>query len=269
MNLNILYEDSEILVCEKPAGIATQSSRVGTPDMVSLLKNYLRQQSPQQQPYLAVIHRLDQPVTGLLVFAKSKRAAADLNKQLTAAGFGKHYLALLTGIPSPDETDLTNYLIKDNKTNTSRICTQNTPGSKVARLHYKLIQKWSHSSLAEITDLTNYLIKDNKTNTSRICTQNTPGSKVARLHYKLIQKWSHSSLAEITLDTGRHHQIRVQMAHLGCPIQGDVKYGATVPGQLQLYAYRLTFRHPVHHQLLEFTLDTSHIYDSKKVPRIF
>lgn len=222
MNLNILYEDSEILVCEKPAGIATQSSRIGTPDMVSLLKNYLRQQSPQQQPYLAVIHRLDQPVTGLLVFAKSKRAAADLNKQLTTAGFGKHYLALLTGIPSPDETDLTNYLIKDNKTNTSRICTQNTPGSKVARLHYKLIQKWSHSSLAEIT-----------------------------------------------LDTGRHHQIRVQMAHLGCPIQGDVKYGATVPGQLQLYAYRLTFRHPVHHQLLEFTLDTSHIYDSKKVPRIF
>lgn len=222
MNLNILYEDSEILVCEKPAGIATQSSRIGTPDMVSLLKNYLRQQSPQQQPYLAVIHRLDQPVTGLLVFAKSKRAAADLNKQLTTAGFGKHYLALLTGIPSPDETDLTNYLIKDNKTNTSRICTQNTPGSKVARLHYKLIQKWSHSSLAEIT-----------------------------------------------LDTGRHHQIRVQMAHLGCPIQGDVKYGATVPGQLQLYAYRLTFRHPIHHQLLEFTLDTSHIYDSKKVPRIF
>lgn len=222
MNLNILYEDSEILVCEKPAGIATQSSRIGTPDMVSLLKNYLRQQSPQQQPYLAVIHRLDQPVTGLLVFAKSKRAAADLNKQLTTAGFGKHYLAFLTGIPSPDEADLTNYLIKDNKTNTSRICTQNTPGSKVARLHYKLIQKWSHSSLAEIT-----------------------------------------------LDTGRHHQIRVQMAHLGCPIQGDVKYGATVPGQLQLYAYRLTFRHPVHHQLLEFTLDTSHIYDSKKVPRIF
>ena len=222
MNLNILYEDSEILVCEKPAGIATQSSRIETPDMVSLLKNYLRQQSPQQQPYLAVIHRLDQPVTGLLVFAKSKRAAADLNKQLTTAGFGKHYLALLTGIPSPDETDLTNYLIKDNKTNTSRICTQNTPGSKVARLHYKLIQKWSHSSLAEIT-----------------------------------------------LDTGRHHQIRVQMAHLGCPIQGDVKYGATVPSQLQLYAYRLTFRHPVHHQLLEFALDTSHIYDSKKVPRIF
>ena len=141
---------------------------------------------------------------------------------LYTSGFGKHYLALLTGIPSPDEADLTNYLIKDNKTNTSRICTQNTPGSKVARLHYKLIQKWSHSSLAEIT-----------------------------------------------LDTGRHHQIRVQMAHLGCPIQGDVKYGATVPGQLQLYAYRLTFRHPVHHQLLEFTLDTSHIYDSKKVPRIF
>ncbi len=212
MNLNILYEDNDILVCEKPAGIATQSSRLGTPDMVSLLKNHLRRQSPQQQPYLAVIHRLDQPVTGLLVFAKTKRAAADLNKQLTTSGFGKHYLALLTGIPSPDEADLTNYLIKDNKTNTSRISTQNTPGSKEARLHYKLIQKGSHSSLAEIT-----------------------------------------------LDTGRHHQIRVQMAHLGCPIQGDVKYGASAPGQLQLYACRLTFRHPVHHQTLEFTLDASRL----------
>lgn len=208
MELNILYEDKDIIVCVKPAGIATQSSRIGVPDMVSLLKNHLHKSAPGTPPYLAVIHRLDQPVTGLLVFAKTKKSAAVLTRQLTTSGFGKHYLACLSNTPSPDEADLTDYLIKDSRTNTSRICSPDTPGAKEARLHYKIIKKSENFAIADIT-----------------------------------------------LDTGRHHQIRVQMSNLGCPILGDTKYGAAVPGQLKLFAYRLTFRHPVTNKALEFTLD--------------
>ncbi len=210
MELNILYEDKDLIVCIKPAGIATQSSRIDTPDMVSLLKNHLRRNTTNKEPYLAVIHRLDQPVTGILVFAKNKKAAAGLNRQLTAFGFGKHYLACLSKIPSLTEADLIDHMVKDSRTNTSHICPKDTPGSKEARLHYKIIKK---------TDT--------------------------------------SAIAGITLDTGRHHQIRVQMSHIGCPILGDVKYGGPAYKQLQLFAWRLTFKHPATGKALEFQLDLS------------
>lgn len=212
MELNILYEDKDIIVCVKPAGIATQSSRIGTPDMVSLLKNHLHSKQPDRQPYLAVIHRLDQPVTGLLVFAKNKKAAAELSRQLTTSGFGKHYLAVLSNCPSSEEAVLTDYLVKDGRTNTSHICSKETHGAKEARLHYKIIQKTA-------------------------C----------------------SAIADITLDTGRHHQIRVQMASIGCPIVGDSKYGAPQPGQLMLFACRLTFKHPITKKALDFSLELSDI----------
>lgn len=101
-NINILYEDTQILVCVKPAGVATQSKRIGSPDMVSLLKNHISMTSGKSgEPYLAVIHRLDQPVSGILVFAKTPAAAKDLNRQLTTSGFGKHYYALVAGTPEP------------------------------------------------------------------------------------------------------------------------------------------------------------------------
>lgn len=212
MNLDILYEDRDIIVCKKPAGIATQSSQIGTQDMVSLIKNHLHQESPGKEPYLAVIHRLDQPVTGILVFGKNKKAAANLSRQLTTSGFGKHYLAILNGVPSVDEADLVDYMVKDGKTNTSRICSKDTPNAKEARLHYRLLKK----------------------------TEN-------------------SSVVDITLDTGRHHQIRLQMSNLGCPIQGDSKYGSPTHGQIQLYAYQLTFRHPATGNSLCFRLDLSQI----------
>ena len=219
----IIYEDPHIIVCRKPAGIPTQTARIGTSDMESMLKNYL------SGGYLAVIHRLDQPVEGLLVFAKTPRAAKELNRQLTAAGFGKYYRALVSGIPDPSEGILEDYLVKDARTNTSRVCTKNTPGAKAARLHYK------------------------------------------------TEKIYRDALVEIHLDTGRHHQIRVQMAHLGCPLVGDRKYGAvrscrTAPGKdippastpsasqapespLRLCAYRLEFRHPVSGEEMTFMLE--------------
>lgn len=214
MTPEIIFEDKDILVCVKPSGIPTQSKRIGTPDMVSLLKNYLhRSQKKKGEPYLAVIHRLDQPVAGLLVFAKNPSAAKALNQQLQSSGFGKHYLAILNAAPALQESTLENYMVKDGRANVSRICTPDTPGARIARLHYKILRY--DGSLA---------------------------------------------LAEIILDTGRHHQIRVQMSHIGCPILGDTKYtpasfhtGIPTSGQLQLYAVKLSFGHPVTGALLSFT----------------
>ncbi|MCI7182389.1 MAG: RluA family pseudouridine synthase [Schaedlerella sp.] len=212
MKLNILYEDPQLLVCIKPAGTPTQSSRIRIPDMVSILKNHLYKSSPQKKyPYLAVIHRLDQPVEGLLVFAKTPDAAKNLSSQLQASGFHKQYIAILSSIPDKMEDNLVHYMIKDGRTNTSRICTQDTPDAKEARLHYRILTAYGHLAAAEIT-----------------------------------------------LDTGRHHQIRVQMAAIGCPIEGDQKYGisdaACRPGaQLKLSARKLSFFHPTSGKRMEFS----------------
>lgn len=217
MKPEIIYEDSALIVCIKPAGIATQSKRIGSPDMVSILKNHIVKTSKNKQPpYLAVIHRLDQPVTGLLVFAKTPSAAKALNQQLQSEGFGKYYLAWLMG---------------------------NLPANE--------------------GDCIDYLVKDGRSNTSSVCSSDTPGSKKAELHYKILQQKSPYTLAEITLKTGRHHQIRVQMSHLGCPIVGDRKYGtAEEPGTgfhgLQLFACHLTFKHPETHKAMDFYLPESY-----------
>lgn len=217
MNPDISYEDKDIIVCTKPAGIPTQSSRIGEPDMVSILKNYLYTgKSKEQPPYLALIHRLDQPVEGLLVFAKTPKAAKELNRQLTGKGFGKYYRALLQGFPARPEDTLEDYIVKDARGNTSRICSCDTKGAKKALLHYKIAE--------------------------------TTGA---------------FSLAEITLETGRHHQIRVQMAHLGTPIAGDRKYSPMAKDSafaekfktLQLFACRLEFGHPRTGMRMEFCLD--------------
>ena len=241
----IIYEDSELLVCHKPAGIPTQSSRIGTKDMVSILKTYLAQphnlkaessaqqrasdpsaasgsvrrrhsQTARKEPYLALIHRLDQPVEGLLVFAKTPAAAKTLNQQLTTSGFGKYYRAIVHGAPSETEADLEDYLIKDARANISHVCSKETPGAKLARLHYKVTR----------TELT------------------ASGETLSHL--------------VIHLDTGRHHQIRVQMSHAGCPLVGDRKYNAhsaeAAYSQLMLCAYRLEFKHPSTGKLLCFEL---------------
>ena len=214
MKPEIVFEDKHILVCINPAGVPTQSRRISTPDMVSLLKNHLHsRQAKSGDPYLALIHRLDQPVEGLLVFAKTPVAAKALSRQLQTSVFGKHYLAVLSAVPEQKEADLEDYLVKDGRTNTSRVCAPDVPGAKPARLHYQVLR--IQDSLA---------------------------------------------LARIILDTGRHHQIRVQMAHIGCPIVGDAKYTPAPPGQpcsisepLRLYAVGLSFCHPATREQLSFS----------------
>ena len=215
----ILYEDKEIIVCHKAAGIAVQSARIGMPDMESTLKNYLVAKNPGKMPYLGVVHRLDQPVEGILVFGKTPEAAKSLSAQITAGKMEKIYLAVTYGQQAETgkkETVLEDYLKKDGKSNTSSVVNANTPGAKKARLSYEVL-----------------------------------GEAVDEISGK--KKW----LLRIHLDTGRHHQIRVQMAHAGMPLAGDRKYGAGTnvtigAGSLALCAASLTFLHPVTGKVMKF-----------------
>lgn len=215
----ILYEDTHILVCDKPQGTAVQSRQLTAPDMVSILKNHIYQNSPKGgNPYLAVIHRLDQPVRGILVFAKTPFAAKELNRQLTCHEFGKYYRALVKGRPPKEADTLEDYLLKDARTNQSRVTSPDTKGAKLARLHYEIAKgEPVYSEAPDTTEL------------------------------------------DIRLDTGRHHQIRVQLAHMGCPIVGDTKYNPDCNDthgwqEICLCAYRLDFCHPKTHKPLHFRL---------------
>lgn len=227
--LDILYEDDHILVCIKPHGIATQSKSIRYPDMVSLIKNHLAKSRKSSKagsgnPYLAVIHRLDQPVAGILVFAKTPAAAQDLNKQLQSHGFGKYYRALVSNTPEKPEDTLEDYMIKDARTNTSKICSAKETGAKIARLHYHTVP-----------------------DSDRLFVPSVPANT------------SSETELEIHLDTGRHHQIRVQLASIGCPIVGDTKYNPSSSSErgwqtIKLCAYKLDFNHPVTHKPLHFQL---------------
>ena len=138
-NLNILFEDKHILVCEKPAGIPVQTKSFGTKDMESMLKNHLAGSSAGKPPYLAIIHRLDQPVSGILVFGKTKEAAAKLNAQMQKDGFSKYYQAVLCGTLSPANGTLVDYLVKDGRTNTSRIGKKGEKDAKLSELSYETL----------------------------------------------------------------------------------------------------------------------------------
>ena len=207
----ILYEDNEIIVVRKPAGLPVQHKGFAVQDLESILKNHTG------NAYLAVIHRLDQPVEGLLVFAKSKKAAAALNADMQAGKIKKEYMALTE-------------------------C-----GT----------EKYTPSGV-----LTDYLVKDGRTNTSRVAQKGAAGAKEARLSYTLLPETSDYkkgfALLQVVLDTGRHHQIRVQLAHAGMPILGDRKYGVSAKeedvysGPLCLCAYRLTFIHPTSRKKMRF-----------------
>lgn len=213
MSIHILYEDKAVLVCRKPAGLATQSGKIGQKDLVSELKNYLG-----NNPYLGVIHRLDQPVEGLLVFAKSPSAAKKLSAQLTENMLNKQYYAVVCGQGFKEEKQLENYLVKDNKANMSRVTVQKDQGAKKSVLVAK-------------------------------CLEYRPKEDI--------------SLMEIKLLTGRHHQIRVQMAAAGLPLLGDVKYGGEKAQEkakalrvknVALCAYALSFQNPESKKIMEFTV---------------
>lgn len=220
MEEEILYEDDWILVCRKPAGLATQTARVGQEDLVSRLKKHL---GTAGAPCLGVVHRLDQPVEGLLVFAKTRAAAAGLSRQLTEGCLNKRYLAL--------------------------VCMP-VPGAQPAS-----------SPEGRLTD---FLVKEG--NLARVVPAGTPGAKRAVLSYRLGERFwdGAAAVADISIETGRFHQIRVQMAHGGMPLVGDAKYGderarslgrRLMPGRLALCACELSFRHPAAGKKLTYRIE--------------
>lgn len=226
INPEIIYEDNSIIVCIKPAGVPVQTSRPGTPDLVSALKNYRAKN--HQEPYIGLVHRLDQPVRGIMVFAKTKSAAASLSKQVSSRQITKEYLAVICQTPGP------------------------VPGEQNTDQAHRL------PASGELRD---YLLRDGKTNTSRVVPEGTPGAKEALLSYEILQTCPETgrSLVRVILHTGRHHQIRVQFAHAGFPLYADTKYGQPLPGgaycPVALCSFRIGFTHPETGKQMDFSLD--------------
>ena len=206
-----MYEDEEILVVKKPAGIATQTKKLAAEDMESILKNY--RAAKKEEPYIGVVHRLDQPVSGVMVFAKNKKAAAELSRQFQTKQADKFYYAVTDGVPDKEKDSLCNFLLKDTKGNTSKVVTEKMPGAKQAKLNYEVMEQ----------------------NENR-------------------------ALLKIALETGRHHQIRVQLSYAGWPIVGDRKYNRketiTPSGEsLKLCSFQLGFLHPKTRKKMDFEID--------------
>lgn len=215
---NIIYEDEDILVVYKPAGIATQTARVGQQDMVSELKNYLKK--TQQEPYLGLVHRLDQPVSGILVFARNKKAAADLSRQITDGTMKKYYYALIYGCPEKEQATLEDYLYKDAKNNRSLIVKEDFPEAKKAVLHYHhrstlmVLEKGEEVSLMEIELMTGR-------------------------HHQIRVQMSHAGMALLGDSKYGSECSKELSREIGCR-------------NVALCAYKLCFYHPISHKWMSF-----------------
>ena len=199
MNIRVLYEDNHLLVVEKPANVPVQADASGDEDLLTACKGYIKEKYAKPgEVYLGLVHRLDRPVGGVMVFARTSKAAARLTEQFSAHRARKRYAAIVEG-SAPGEGRLADFLWKDERTNTTSVVPEGTPGAKMAKLSFR--------TLAREGDL---------------------------------------SLLDVDLQTGRPHQIRVQLSHAGFPIHGDQRYNpaAQVGEQIRLWAYALTIVHP-------------------------
>ncbi|TAJ06828.1 RNA pseudouridine synthase [Marinilabiliaceae bacterium JC017] len=200
--MDILYEDNHIIAVNKMPSDIVQGDKTGDEPLSEAVKAYIKKKyNKPGDVFLGVVHRLDRPVSGVVIFARTSKALSRLNKMLQEKTIKKTYWAVVKKMPEQEKAELRHYILKNSEKNKSYASPKEKPGSKLAILEYKLI-----SSSA------NYF------------------------------------LLEVDLKTGRHHQIRCQLAKIGCPIRGDLKYGfprSNADGSISLHARRIVFEHPV------------------------
>lgn len=200
--MTVVYEDNHIIIVNKTASEIVQGDKTGDVPLSETVKQYLKEKYHKPgNVFIGVTHRLDRPVSGLVVFAKTSKALSRLNEMFKNSEVKKTYWAIVKQTPAETEGELVNYLVRNEKQNKS------------------------------------YAYDSEK-----------PGSKKAILHYRLIARSDNYCLLEVDLKTGRHHQIRCQLAKMGCPIKGDLKYGfprSNPDGSICLHARRVRFVHPV------------------------
>ena len=200
--MNVVYEDNHIIIVSKRSGEIVQGDKTGDRTLADDVKAYIKEEYAKPgNVFLGVTHRLDRPVWGLVVFAKTSKALSRLNDMFRNGDVHKTYWAICQNAPAEQEATLTHWLTRNER------------------------QNKSYAYDREV-----------------------PGSKKAVLHYKVIGRSERYTLVEIRLMTGRHHQIRCQLAKIGCPIKGDLKYGArrsNPDGSISLLARKVEFTHPV------------------------
>ncbi|HIZ91205.1 MAG TPA: RNA pseudouridine synthase [Candidatus Bacteroides merdavium] len=206
--MTVVYEDNHIIIVNKTASEIVQGDKTGDVPLSETVKQYLKEKYHKPgNVFIGVTHRLDRPVSGLVVFAKTSKALSRLNEMFKNSEVKKTYWAIVKQTPAETEGELVNYLVRNEKQNKS------------------------------------YAYDTEK-----------PGSKKAILHYRLIARSDNYCLLEVDLKTGRHHQIRCQLAKMGCPIKGDLKYGfprSNPDGSICLHARRVRFVHPVSKELID------------------
>lgn len=204
----IIFEDNHILVINKKNSQIVHGDKTGDDSLVDYIKDYLREKyNKPGNIYCGVVHRLDRPVSGVVVFTKTEKALVRLNKQIHDKLFTKKYWAIVRNAPPKQEEHLIDYLIKNESQNKS------------------------------------FITKDKEK------------GLLAELKYKLLCQSEFYNLLEIELFTGRHHQIRVQLANIGCPIKGDLKYGfgrSNKISSISLHARELSFEHPTLKEKMKF-----------------
>ncbi len=200
--MQVVYEDNHIIIVSKSSGEIVQGDKTGDEPLSETVKQYIKEK--YQKPgnvFLGVVHRLDRPVSGLVVFAKTSKALSRLNNMFREGEVHKTYWAITKNTPQETEATLTHWIVRNEKQNKS--------------------YAYDHE---------------------------VKNSKKAVLKYRVIGHTDHYALLEVNLMTGRHHQIRCQLAKMGCPIKGDLKYGAprsNADGSICLLSHRVEFVHPV------------------------
>ena len=201
-NLIVLYEDNHLIAINKRPGDLVQGDKTGDLPLSDWVKQYIKKKyNKPGEVFLGTVHRLDRPTSGIVIFAKTSKALERMNKMFRDKDIDKTYWALVKNKPSKTKDRLEDFLVKDPKTNKSKVTSEKTSNSKKAVLNYCIRQT-----------LNNYY------------------------------------LLEINLETGRHHQIRTQLAAIGCPIKGDLKYGfprSNKDAGISLHARQIDFIHPV------------------------